>query len=73
MTPPTVQQVLNASTEQVVSTLNGVHPDSVNFSIPTAQKLLEEQGTKSLAVALAQLSGFSKSPTSRSLITVMNR
>ncbi|KAL9659292.1 hypothetical protein QQ045_024097 [Rhodiola kirilowii] len=54
---------------QVVSTLNGVHPDSVEFFIPTAQKLFEEQGTKALAAALAQLSGFSKPPTSRSLIT----
>lgn len=69
ISPPSVEQVLESSTDQVVSTLNGVHPDSVEFFIPTAQKLFEEQGTKALAAALAQLSGFSKPPTSRSLIT----
>ncbi|CAM8897232.1 unnamed protein product [Rhodiola kirilowii] len=69
ISPPSVEQVLDSSAAQVVSTLNGVHPDSVEFFIPTAQKLFEEQGTKALAAALAQLSGFSKPPTSRSLIT----
>ncbi|CAM8922960.1 hypothetical protein QQ045_023113 [Rhodiola kirilowii] len=69
ISPPSVEQVLESSAAQVVSTLNGVHPDSVEFFIPTAEKLFEEQGTKALAAAIAQLSGFSKPPTSRSLIT----
>ncbi|MQL41253.1 hypothetical protein EI012_25365, partial [Escherichia coli] len=34
----------------------------------TAQKLVEEQGASALAAALAQLSGFSRPPSSRSLI-----
>lgn len=67
--PPSVEDVLEASAEQVVATLNGVHPESITFFTPTAQKLIEEQGTNALAAALAQLSGFSRPPSSRSLLT----
>ncbi|KAG4913819.1 hypothetical protein JHK82_054406 [Glycine max] len=66
---PAMEEVLEASAEQVVATLCGVHPESVQFFTPTAQKLIEEQGTSALAAALAQLSGFSRPPSSRSLIT----
>lgn len=66
---PSMEDVLEASAEQVVVTLNGVHPESIAFFTPTAQKLIEEKGTDALAAALAQLSGFSKPPSSRSLIT----
>ncbi|KAJ0079702.1 hypothetical protein Patl1_24659 [Pistacia atlantica] len=69
VSPPAVEEVLESSAEQVVATLNGVHPESVEFFIPTAQKLIEEQGTNALAAALAQLSGFSRPPSSRSLIS----
>lgn len=69
VSPPSVQQVLESSAEQVVSTLNGVHPESLEYFTPTAQKLLEEQGVNALAAALATLSGFSQPPSSRSLIT----
>ncbi|KAJ4969345.1 hypothetical protein NE237_016046 [Protea cynaroides] len=67
--PPAIEEVLNSSSEQVVATLNGVHPDSIGFFIPTAEKLIEKQGSGALAAALAHLSGFSQPPSSRSLIT----
>jgi ATP-dependent RNA helicase DDX21 len=66
---PAVGDVLDASAEQVVATLAGVHQESIEFFTPTAQKLIEEQGTNALAAAIAQLSGFSKPPSSRSLIS----
>ncbi|PSS00330.1 DEAD-box ATP-dependent RNA helicase [Actinidia chinensis var. chinensis] len=69
ISPPSVEEVLESSAEQVVATLSGVHPESVEFFTPTAQKLIEEQGMGALAAALAQLSGFSQPPSSRSLIT----
>ncbi|KAL6139074.1 hypothetical protein ACLB2K_064351 [Fragaria x ananassa] len=69
VTPPTVEEVLESSASHVVATLNGVHPESIKFFTPTAQKLIEEQGTPALAAALAQLSGFSRPPSSRSLIS----
>ncbi|CAL5399146.1 unnamed protein product [Camellia sinensis] len=69
ISPPSVEEVLESSAEQVVATLSGVHPESVEFFTPTAQKLIEEQGTGALAAAIAQLSGFSQPPSSRSLIT----
>ncbi|PRQ42569.1 putative RNA helicase transcription factor interactor and regulator CCHC(Zn) family [Rosa chinensis] len=69
VTPPTVEEVLESSASHVVATLNGVHPESIQFFTPTAQRLIEEQGTTALAAALAQLSGFSRPPSSRSLIS----
>lgn len=68
VSPPAIEDVLESSAEQVVATLNGVHPESVEFFTPTAKKLIEEKGTDALAAALAQLSGFSRPPSSRSLI-----
>ncbi|KAH0850865.1 hypothetical protein HID58_095182 [Brassica napus] len=68
ISPPTVGDVLEASADQVVSTLNGVHPESIKFFSATAQKLHEEKGTDALAAALAHLSGFSQPPSSRSLL-----
>lgn len=67
--PPAVEDVLESSAQQVVATLAGVHQESIEFFTPTAQKMIEEQGASALAAALAQLSGFSKPPSSRSLIT----
>ncbi|KAK6119110.1 hypothetical protein DH2020_047153 [Rehmannia glutinosa] len=67
--PPSVQEVLESSAEQVVATLSAVHPESVKYFTPTAQKMIEEQGVDALAAALATLSGFSQPPSSRSLIT----
>ncbi|KAJ0743763.1 putative RNA helicase transcription factor interactor and regulator CCHC(Zn) family [Helianthus annuus] len=69
ISPPAVEDVLESSAQQVVATLAGVHQESIEFFTPTAQKLIEEQGAGALAAALAQLSGFSKPPSSRSLIT----
>ncbi|KAJ4721835.1 DEAD-box ATP-dependent RNA helicase [Melia azedarach] len=69
VSPPAIEDVLESSAEQVVATLNGVHPESVEFFTPTAQKLIDEQGTTALAAALAQLSGFARPPSSRSLIS----
>lgn len=67
--PPAIEDVLESSAEQVVATLRGVHPESIEFFTPTAQKLIDEQGAGALAAALAQLSGFSHPPSSRSLIS----
>lgn len=69
VSPPSVKEVLESSAEHVVAALTGVHPESVEYFIPTAQQLMEQQGVNSLAAALALLGGFSKPPSSRSLIT----
>ncbi|XP_073269398.1 DEAD-box ATP-dependent RNA helicase 3, chloroplastic [Primulina huaijiensis] len=69
ISPPSIQEVLESSAEQVVSTLGVVHPESIEYFIPTAVKLMEQKGVGALAAALATLSGFSKPPSSRSLIT----
>lgn len=69
VSPPTVEEVLESSADQVVATLSAVHPDSISFFTPTAEKLFEERGTQALAAALAQLSGFSQPPSSRSLLS----
>ncbi|KAK7278092.1 hypothetical protein RJT34_23117 [Clitoria ternatea] len=68
ISPPAMEEVLESSAEQVVASLNTVHPESVQFFTATAQKLFEEQGPAALAAALAQLSGFSRPPSTRSLI-----
>ncbi|XP_061370986.1 DEAD-box ATP-dependent RNA helicase 3, chloroplastic isoform X2 [Gastrolobium bilobum] len=68
ISPPAMEEILDSSAEQVVATLNRVHPESVKYFAATAQKLVEEQGASALAAALAQLSGFSRPPSSRSLI-----
>ncbi|KAI4349842.1 hypothetical protein L6164_010391 [Bauhinia variegata] len=68
ITPPSINEVLEASAQHVVATLNRVHPESLEFFTATAQKLVEEQGATALAAALAHLSGFSRPPSSRSLI-----
>ena len=69
ISPPSIEEVLGSSAEQVVATLGGVHPESISYFTPTAQQLMDEQGVDALAAALAQLSGFSRPPSSRSLIT----
>lgn len=69
ISPPQISEVLESSAEQVVATLKGVHPESIEFFVPTAQRMIEEQGTDALAAALAHLSGFSQPPSSRSLIS----
>ncbi|KAL8168222.1 hypothetical protein V2J09_009721 [Rumex salicifolius] len=66
---PGVEEVLESSAHQVISTLSGVHPESLAFFTPLAEQLIEEQGTNALAAALAQLSGFAQPPSARSLIT----
>lgn len=68
ISPPQMQEILESSAEQVVATLQGVHPESIEYFLPTAQRLTDEQGTQALAAALAHLSGFSRPPSSRSLI-----
>ncbi|KAL3515813.1 hypothetical protein ACH5RR_022715 [Cinchona calisaya] len=69
ISPPSIEEVLGSSAEQVVATLSGVHPKSISYFTPTAQQLMEERGVDALAAALAHLSGFSQPPSSRSLIT----
>ncbi|KAF4363120.1 hypothetical protein F8388_009786 [Cannabis sativa] len=68
VSPPSIDEVLGSSADHVVATLSGVHPESIKYFTPTAQKLIDEQGTDALAAAIAQLSGFSRPPSSRSLI-----
>ncbi|WOL15790.1 DEAD-box ATP-dependent RNA helicase 3, chloroplastic-like isoform X1 [Canna indica] len=69
ISPPQMQEVLESSAEHVIATLQGVHPESIQYFLPTAQRLTDEQGTQALAAALAHLSGFSQPPSSRSLIS----
>lgn len=69
VSPPSVNEVLGSSAEQVVASLGGVHSESIEYFMPTAKKLMEEQGVNALAAALALLGGFAKPPSSRSLIT----
>ena len=38
--PPAIEEALEPSAEQVAATLNGVHPESVEFFTPAAQKLI---------------------------------
>ncbi|GMI79412.1 embryo defective 1138 [Hibiscus trionum] len=69
ISPPSMEEVLESSAEQIIATLNGVHPESIKFFTPTAERIIEEQGTSALAAAIAHLSGFSRPPSSRSLIS----
>lgn len=69
ISPPQIGEVLESSAQQVIATLQGVHPESIKYFLPTAQKMIEENGNESLAAALAHLSGFSKPPSSRSLLS----
>lgn len=69
ISPPGVEDVLGSSSEHVIATLAGVHDESIEYFTPTAQKLIDKQGTRALAAALAHMSGFSQPPSSRSLIT----
>lgn len=69
ISPPSMEEVLESSAEQIIATLNGVHPESIKFFTPIAQRIIEEQGTSALAAAIAHLSGFSSPPSSRSLIS----
>ncbi|KAL7584428.1 hypothetical protein Lser_V15G44808 [Lactuca serriola] len=69
ISPPAVEDLLDSSVKQVIATLSCVHNDSIEFFTPTAQKLIDEKGTRALAAALAHMSGFSQPPSSRSLIT----
>lgn len=66
---PGMQDVLESSAAQVVAALKAVHSESVEFFTPTAERLIKEEGVKAFAAALAHLSGFSKPPSSRSLLT----
>ncbi|XP_051177331.1 DEAD-box ATP-dependent RNA helicase 3, chloroplastic isoform X2 [Lolium perenne] len=67
--PPTMEEVLDSSAEHVIATLRGVHPESIQYFVPAAERLREELGPNALASALAHLSGFSQPPSSRSLIS----
>ncbi|KAL2632790.1 hypothetical protein R1flu_004269 [Riccia fluitans] len=67
--PPSVDEVLNASSDQATEVIKKVHPQLIDVFMPTAEKLLQEKGPGALAAAIAHLSGFSQPPASRSLIT----
>lgn len=67
--PPCAEDVLRSSAEQAVSKLQSVHPDVRNIFLPTADKLLSEQGPAALAAAIAHVCGCTQPPSSRSLIS----
>lgn len=67
--PPSVDEVLSASSDQATEVIRRVHPQLIDVFMPTAEKLLAESGPGALAAAIAHLSGFSQPPASRSLIT----
>lgn len=67
--PPRVEDVLKASSESATAAIKRVHPDVAEVFLPTAEALLESDGTAAFAAALAHLAGFTQLPTSRSLIT----
>lgn len=69
ISPPQIGEILESSAEQVIATLQGVHPESIQYFLPTAKKMIKEKGNDALAAALAHLSGFSQPPSSRSLIS----
>ncbi|KAH9330542.1 hypothetical protein KI387_002650 [Taxus chinensis] len=69
VSPPQVQDVLESSAHQVAYDIGRVHPQLIEIFLPTANKLMEENGINSLAAALARLSGFSQPPSSRSLLS----
>lgn len=69
ISPPSVEEILESSVDQVVSTLGGVHSECIEFFTPTAQKLIDQQGTVALAAALAHMSGFAQLPSSKSLLS----
>lgn len=67
--PPSAADVFRSSAEQAAAKLRSVHPDVRNIFLPTAEKLLSEQGAGALAAAIAHVCGFSEAMASRSLIT----
>eukprot|EP00249_Psilotum_nudum_P023971 c29043_g1_i1 orf=587-3001(-) len=69
ITPPSLEDVLRSSSEQASSMLKKVHPDLKCAFLPTAQKLIREEGPEALAAAIAHLCGFTQPPASRSLLT----
>jgi ATP-dependent RNA helicase DDX21 len=69
LSPPSIEEVLESSAEHVAATLRGVHPQSIEYFLPAAEKLAAELGSNALAAALSQMSGFSQPPSSRSLLS----
>lgn len=69
LNPPGIEEVLESSAEHAAATLRGVHPQSIEYFLPAAEKLAAELGSNALAAALAQMSGFSQPPSSRSLLS----
>lgn len=68
--PPNPRDVMQASTKSVMEKIQKVRPEVVKFFEPAAEKLLEnESGKQILAAALASMSGFTKVPQSRSLLS----
>lgn len=69
MSPPQMEEVLQASSKAAKAVIQRVNPDVANVFLSTAEKLLEKEGPGAFAAALAHLSGFSQLPAPRSLIT----
>eukprot|EP00897_Mesotaenium_endlicherianum_P005095 jgi/Mesen1/4613/ME000234S03864 len=67
--PPAAEAVLEASAQQAVACIARVAPELHSIFMPTAEKLLREQGPAALAGAIAYMSGFTQPPASRSLLT----
>lgn len=72
ISPPTPMEVLAASAEQSIETIQKVDPSLVQYFLPAAEKYISDApGSPQavLALALAALSGIREPPPPRSLLT----
>lgn len=69
ISPPHVDDVLNASSDQAVTLIRRVHPELTEVFLEAAEKLIREDGPGALAAAIAHISGFTQPPASKSLLT----
>ena len=68
--PPNPRDVMQASTKGVLEKMVKVTPEVIQFFKPAAEKMLERsKGPDVLAAALATMSGFTRVPQPRSLLT----
>ncbi|MCO5593070.1 hypothetical protein L7F22_047076 [Adiantum nelumboides] len=67
--PPSALDVIKSSGEQAAAKVRGVHPDVRNIFLPTAEKLLSEEGIGAFAAAISHLCGYNEEMAFRSLLT----
>lgn len=67
---PSPADIMTQSSRNVLSQLDKVDSDVIDFFVPAAERLMtSEHPSRVLAAALASMSGFSKVPKPRSLLT----